>query len=97
MDNNAQNKIDIQFLLHNGWLEYTRESMTPPMCYYKNSYPLALWWDEQHEVFFVIDFNSINNSEILSSDQFISTVKEYDALIMPILEEIKNRSQDKSK
>lgn len=89
--------IDIKFLKKNGWTEYPKEALAPQYCFYKNQYPIALWWDEHHEVFFVVDLKQENLYQVITGFNPIKTEQDYNSLIMPILQELKNIEIDQNK
>ncbi|HEY2581638.1 MAG TPA: hypothetical protein VGI43_07520 [Mucilaginibacter sp.] len=79
-------KLTIKFLIDNGWMEYDRFSDAPNNCFFKNRYPVALWWDDVQFGFWVIYLNDLTRNPIIQGKDFMQTIIEYDALIMPILQ-----------
>ena len=80
--------IDIKFLTDLGWMKYPSYSDAPENCFYKNTYPIALWWDEHQKGFWVIYLNELTTNPVIIGRDFIKTVGDYDRLIMPILKAI---------
>jgi hypothetical protein len=89
--------IDINFLLENAWMEYPASSMAPKKCFHKNTYPIALWWDEYHEVFFVVDLKNYKPFPGILGENPIKTVEDYNKLISPILMALKDAETAKNK
>ena len=83
-------KLTIEFLKNNGWMEYERSAEAPSNCFFKNRYPVALWWDDINLGFWVIYLNELSRNPVIQGKDFMQTINEYDALIMPILKELKD-------
>lgn len=82
--------IDIKFLTNLGWQKYPSSANAPQNCFFKNTYPVALWWDEHQNGFWVIYLNELTVNPVIIGREFIKTEAEYDRLIMPILAALKD-------
>lgn len=80
--------IDIKFLTGLGWQEYPSSANAPKDCFYKNTYPIALWWDDLHKGFWIIYLNELTANPVIIGKDFIKSEAEYDRLIMPIIKAI---------
>jgi hypothetical protein len=87
--------IDITFLTNLGWQKYAGNSDAPENCFYKKPYPVALWWDDTQNGFWVIYLNELTSNPILIGRDFIKTENDYDRLIMPILKVIQESQREK--
>jgi hypothetical protein len=87
--------IDIEFIEKIGWIRYPRHTDAPENCFYKNTYPIALWWDDSHEGFWVVNLKELNTNPIIIGKEFIKSEADYDRLIIPILKvlEYEQRAQ----
>lgn len=78
-------KLTLDFIKNLGWIEFYPSENAPPQCFHKNRYPVALWWDDVQLGFWVIYLNDVSKNTVVVGKDFMQTVKEYDALISPIL------------
>ena len=86
--------INVDFLTNLGWQKYDISSDAPANCFYKKPYPIALWWDEEHEGFWVIYLNELTVNPVIIGREFIKTEADYDRLIIPILKAIQESESE---
>ena len=86
--------INVKFIEDLGWQEYSMKSNAPANCYFKVPYPIALWWDSEHQGFWLIYLNELTRDATIIGKDFIKSKEEYDKIMIPILKVIQDEERD---